>query len=306
MWGGRTPPAHCCGGSGGLARKHGHLDPILGAGTNSASASSLLPGRGKPRRGRDRQSPGRAQAPPPAALQPSSTQGLPREMVLPPPPSPPPIPRLSCAEQPRPRGDLQPRFTAQAQAELRAVNPAPLIGARGKFTNEEVGKDGVKGVMEMAPLGAAPLAAASGEDGRASPWAGYQHGDPHAAGRGTPGQPQAGTRSRARAAPGLWCRSQSSPNPMGWGLWGQGAPGQPQDAGGSGCCRPAAGSRGVHNSPPSRRAAAPGVASAGAAWEPARLSPAQHPVLARSSPRRGGGGQRDLPQGTAPIRRWGN
>uniref|UniRef100_A0A8C9MIM3 Uncharacterized protein n=1 Tax=Serinus canaria TaxID=9135 RepID=A0A8C9MIM3_SERCA len=35
------------GGSGDPGRKCGHLDPILGAGINSASASSLLPGRGK-------------------------------------------------------------------------------------------------------------------------------------------------------------------------------------------------------------------------------------------------------------------
>lgn len=50
-------------------------------------------------------------------------------------------------------------FTLTLQLGRRAVNPAPLIGARGKFTSEKVWKDGANGVMEMTP--------AASRDGRA-------------------------------------------------------------------------------------------------------------------------------------------
>lgn len=208
-------------------------------------------------------------------------------------------------------------FTLTLQPGHRAVNPAPLIGARGKFTSEEVGKDGANGVMEMAPSGTAPPAAASGEDGRASrgplkppPTQGTSTETPELLGVGPQGEhPQVGTRARAplpssRAALGSpqsspQCRVSELLRPHGvevpwgggvpgWGLWGQGAPASPRLQGHV-SFRLVAGSRGVRDSPPGSRGAAPGVASAGAARELAVLSPAQHPVPARSGPRRGGG-----------------
>lgn len=119
-------PDHRCGGSGGPARKRGHLDPILGAGTNSASASSLLPGRGKPGRGGDRLRAGGAQAPL-TAPQPAAPKGSHERPCC----FPPTLhPSLTCLLRSSrlPWGELHPRFTAQAQG----CKPSPTYRCPGK------------------------------------------------------------------------------------------------------------------------------------------------------------------------------
>lgn len=190
---------------------------------------------------------------PPDSPAANSTQGLSGETVLLSPHTPP-IPHPSLQSSCIPWGDLHPRFTAPAQV----VNPAPLIGTQGKFTSEEVGKDGANGAMKMAPSGAAPLAAASGQDGRASrrslqppPAQGTSTETPMLLGVGPQGEhPWVGTRVRdpcpsSRAALGSpqsspWCQVSELPMPHGLGgLLGWGYPGI--RAVETGCPRPAPG-----------------------------------------------------------------
>lgn len=196
---------------------------------------------------------------PPDSPAANSTQGLSGETVLLSPHTPP-IPRPSLQSSCIPWGDLHPHFTAPAQV----VNPAPLISAQGKFTSEEVGKDGANGRMKMALSGAAPLAAASRQDGRAScgslqppPAQGTSTETPVLLGVGPQGEhPWVGTRVRdpcpsSRAALGSpqsspWCQVSELPMPhrlgglLGWGVpWGQGCgdrvpPASPRVWGGSG------------------------------------------------------------------------
>lgn len=158
-------------------------------------------------------------------------------------------------------------FTLALQPRHRAVNPAPLIGARGKFMSEEVGKDGTNGVMETAPSGAAPLAAASREDGRASggslqppPAQGTSTKTPMLLGVGPQGEhgwePEQEPPVQLQGSPGLTpvfppgARSRSSPRPVGWrspevGAVGTGHPQPALGCRGLGCFRLVAGNRGV-------------------------------------------------------------
>lgn len=103
-------------GSGDPVRKCGHLAPILGAAINSGSASSLLPGRGKPGRGGEPKAPHQI------------TPGAASPHLSPVCDSTGTFPGLT--------------FTPTLQLGRRAVNPAPLIGVPGKVHDRGEGGEG--------------------------------------------------------------------------------------------------------------------------------------------------------------------
>lgn len=194
-------------------------------------------------------------------------------------------------------------FTLTLQLGRRAVNPAPLIGARGKFTSEKVWKDGANGVMEVTP--------AASRDGRAfqgsEPPPVLLGWDPRVSSHRWEPEPEPLTAPGQRwAHPGV-PDDTGSPHPTGcrcpgMRVMGTGYP-HPAEDWGARALQGLPGSRGVPHSPPipdslTSRAQSSSCWS-GFSWSfpgTGGTQPSPTPGAGPVRPTEGRGGRRALPQ----------